>query len=155
MDDKIKSYRQAIFKLDHAERKRGETPASKDQSKSGVRLSSCIACNAPFGACCLSWRHLSWSLNALKMREGMNALSCTALSRTVSHAHIFACGRHLRFAYLSLYDTQQHTRSLTIFFLMFAGPTASKLTANSAVQRILPGQEVPHHEAQASTSADH
>ena len=24
MDEKIKSYRQAIFKLDHAERKRGE-----------------------------------------------------------------------------------------------------------------------------------
>ena len=32
MDEKIKSYRQAIFKLDHAERKRGEAPASKEQS---------------------------------------------------------------------------------------------------------------------------
>lgn len=34
MDDKIKSYRQAIFKLDHAERKRGDVPASKRQSES-------------------------------------------------------------------------------------------------------------------------
>lgn len=33
MDEKIKSYRQAIFKLDHAERKRGEAPASKEQCK--------------------------------------------------------------------------------------------------------------------------
>lgn len=29
MDEKIKSYRQAIFKLDHAERKRGEELPSK------------------------------------------------------------------------------------------------------------------------------
>ena len=33
MDEKIKSYRQAIFKLDHAERKRGEAPATTIQSK--------------------------------------------------------------------------------------------------------------------------
>lgn len=33
MDEKIKSYRQAIFKLDHAERKRGEVPASSSQSR--------------------------------------------------------------------------------------------------------------------------
>jgi len=33
MDEKIKSYRQAIFKLDHAERKRGEAPAATIQSK--------------------------------------------------------------------------------------------------------------------------
>ncbi len=33
MDEKIKSYRQAIFKLDHAERKRGEAPPTTIQSK--------------------------------------------------------------------------------------------------------------------------
>ena len=36
MDEKIKSYRQAIFKLDHAERKRGETPTTTIQSKLGL-----------------------------------------------------------------------------------------------------------------------
>lgn len=34
MDEKIKSYRQAMFKLDHAERKRGDVPARNRQSES-------------------------------------------------------------------------------------------------------------------------
>ena len=33
MDEKIKSYRLAIFKLDHAERRRGQGRSSKEQIK--------------------------------------------------------------------------------------------------------------------------
>jgi hypothetical protein len=53
MDEKIKSYRQAIFKLDHAERKRGEAPATTLQSKlmlrSLVLITQCAAANNDSG----------------------------------------------------------------------------------------------------------
>lgn len=43
MDEKIKSYRQAIFKLDHAERKRGEAPATTIQNPLMTKLTATSA----------------------------------------------------------------------------------------------------------------
>ncbi|KAL0034303.1 hypothetical protein WJX77_008161 [Trebouxia sp. C0004] len=43
MDEKIKSYRQAIFKLDHAERKRGEAPATTLQNPLMTKLTATSA----------------------------------------------------------------------------------------------------------------
>ena len=42
MDEKIKTYRQAIFKLDHAERNRGEGPPSTEQSKYVLLVVLCL-----------------------------------------------------------------------------------------------------------------
>ena len=53
MDEKIKSYRLAIFKLDHAERKKGEGPCSKEQSMYSLHKLVCPACHFLFVINCV------------------------------------------------------------------------------------------------------
>lgn len=75
MDEKIKSYRQAIFKLDHAERKRAEAPASKGQRKPSPHL--CASHISKFACLCLSTAHRVTAEHAITCMN-LRPLLCTS-----------------------------------------------------------------------------